>query len=332
MWSKREIASQVLVHSGLGAVLRKAPWWRDGVLILNYHRVGLPDGETLDRGLWSATPAAFEQQMRFLKRHCRIVSPADLLEPESLRGQACAMVTFDDGYRDNYEVAFPILQSLGMPGTFFVTTGLIDEPRLPWWDEISWMILTSRREHLKSAFLAVDLPLVGDRQAAIEAVGAVYKKLPGEATSVFMRDLTEACGSGECPASLSEKLWMTWGMLREMSEAGMTIGGHTVDHPILSRLTAQEQEEQIGGCMDRLAQELELKGRFFAYPRGKGDSFNDLTRAALYQARVDLGFSYYGGFNQPGFADPYDVKRVPVEMETQRADFEAIVSMPAVFA
>lgn len=331
MWSKRQIASQVLVRSGLGAILRKAPRWRQGVLILNYHRIGDPGDQMLDHGLWSATPKAFERQMRFLRRHCRIISPAQLLEQEALAGQACAMVTFDDGYRDNYEVAFPILQSLGVPATFFVSTGFTDRPRLPWWDEISWMICSSRRSRLSSAMLALDVTLEGNRQRAIDAALLVYKRLPGEATAVFMDDLGEACGTGRCPANLGRDLWMTWDMLRAMSEAGMTVGGHTVDHPVLSRLSPLEQEEQIGGCMQRLEEELAVKGRFFAYPRGKEDSFSDATRAALYQAKIDVAFSYYGGFNHPGHADPYDVRRVPVEMTTRREAFEALVSMPSVF-
>ncbi len=55
------------------------------------------------------------------------------------------MVTFDDGYRDNYDLAFPVLKRHGVPGVFFITTGFLDQRRVAWWDDISWMVKTSSR-------------------------------------------------------------------------------------------------------------------------------------------------------------------------------------------
>lgn len=331
MWSRREIASQVLVKSGLGAVLRVSPWLRQGVLILNYHRIGVPGTSAFDHGLWSATAEAFEQQVNFIKRNCRVISPLDLLDEQSLEGEACAMITFDDGYRDNYEVAFPILKKHGVSATFFVTTGFIDSPRVAWWDEIAWMVHTSNRPSITAAGLGCDMPLAGQQQQTIERLLSTYKALPPTATEAFLNGLAQGCGTGRCTRAVAGHVWMTWDMLREMASAGMTIGGHTVDHPILSRLSASEQQYQINACMTRLEREVSLPGRFLAYPRGKGDSFNDDTRAALYEARIDLAFSYYGGFNEFGNMDPYDVKRVAIELDTVREDFESVVSMPAVF-
>ena len=93
-----------------------------------------------------------------------------------------------------------------------------------------------------------------------------------------------------------------------------------------------EQEAEILTSVRRIEEEVKARPRFFAYPRGKTDTFNHETRACLYEARIDLAFSYYGGFNLFGEIDAYDVKRAPVELTTRMEHFEAIVSLPQVFA
>jgi peptidoglycan/xylan/chitin deacetylase (PgdA/CDA1 family) len=125
---------------------------------------------------------------------------------------------------------------------------------------------------------------------------------------------------------------MSWDMIRRLRDAGMTIGGHTVSHPILSQLSRFEQEEEILGCTSRLREQIGEPTRFFAYPRGKPGAFNEDTRACLYEARIERAFSYYGGFNVPGHIDAYDVKRAAVDRGTGSADFDAMVSLPKVFA
>lgn len=332
MWSKRELASQVFVRSGLSSLLRKQR--RQGALVLNYHRIGDPSRSPLDRGLFSATPEAFDWQMAFLKRECQIVTPDDILHDDRLVDGNFVAVTFDDGYRDNYELALPILKAHGVTATFFIATGYIDRPRVPWWDEIAWIIRSSSRTHLSpSLTLPVDVTFdPPDRQAAIDQVLGIYKTLPGEATHQFLDDLAAACGVQRCPEALGRDLWMTWDMIRQMRDAGMVIGGHTVNHPILSHLSPMEQEEEIIGCSRRLQEQLNSPMRFFAYPRGKQDAYNQDTRACLYEAKVELSFTYDGGFNVPGQIDAYDVKRVAVETETHKQGFDALVSLPTVFS
>ncbi|OYW11516.1 MAG: polysaccharide deacetylase, partial [Planctomycetales bacterium 12-60-4] len=101
--------------------------WR-GLLVLNYHRIGDGRHSPLDRNLWSATTEEFEQQVRAISRNFDVVGIDDL---DSLvrhpRGRY-VLITFDDGYLDNYTEAFPILKSYNAKGVFFVTTGFLDVP------------------------------------------------------------------------------------------------------------------------------------------------------------------------------------------------------------
>lgn len=328
------MAARALSYSGVGAVLRRVAT-RPGVLVLAYHRIGDGHGELFDRGVLSATADRFDAQVRWLKRNYDIVAPTDL---EQIRrsGQSgrYVLITFDDGYRDNHDVALPVLRSHAATGTFFVATGFIDTPRVPWWDEIAWMVRRSRRSGVvPSSWLAQSVQFdEPERQRTIDAFLAVYKGLPGNQTTRFMEYLAEATGSGRCDAGLAEGLWMNWDMLREMRRQGMFIGGHTVHHPILARLTRQQQWEEIDGCRRRIQQELGEPMRWFSYPRGKPDSFTQDTRDCLRDAGVELAFSYYGGLRRFDDWDSYDVRRTAVELDVDQHRFEATMTLPQLFA
>jgi peptidoglycan/xylan/chitin deacetylase (PgdA/CDA1 family) len=311
-------------------VVGKVARWT-GAVGLNYHRIGDGRRSLYDRGLWSATAEGFDAQLRWLKSEFDVIAPRDLPYVVRVKRGRHVLVTFDDGYIDNYTTAFPLLRGHGLPATFFVATGFIDEPRLPWWDEIAWMVRTSRaRARLEVPGLPpveLDEP---DRETAVRTLLRAYKKLPAPETAAFVDAVARAAGTGRHPALTdgTQPLWMTWDMLREMRTAGMTIGGHTVRHQVLSRMSAPEQRAEIVTCGRRLEEELGVPMRVFSYPVGKPDSFNDDTRACLRELGVKTAFTYYGGFRRLNEWDDHDVPRIAVEQETTLADLRAMVLAP----
>lgn len=303
--------------------------WR-GVVCLNYHRIGDGSRSLFDRQVYSATRDGFDRQVRWLKRHFDVISPKDLEGARALRRGRHVIVTFDDGYRDNYTDAFAVLKSHGVPATFFVAVGFIDEPRLPWWDEIAWMVRTSKRASVSVPDFPVgevvfDEP---DRERAITAILRAYKRLPDERTAAFVDAIAEATGSGRASSVDARPIWMTWDMIREMKAAGMTIGGHTVRHCVLARLARDEQEKEIDACARRLREELDVSMDAFAYPVGTRDAFDQTTKDVLREKGVRVAFSYYGGVPRLRRLDPYDVPRIPIEADTTFRDFEAILMFP----
>src|SRR5579859_4203966 len=145
---KREIATRLLSQTGLLLLIGRAIRW-SGLLVLNYHRVGNGNGTPFDHGLWSADAEAFTDQIRFCKSQLDFITPDDISQVLANRQGRYALITFDDGYRDNYEIAFPILKAEGVPATFFIATGFVDSPRVPWWDEIAWMVRTSKLDRIE---------------------------------------------------------------------------------------------------------------------------------------------------------------------------------------
>lgn len=301
-----------------------------GIVTITYHRIG--DGRTslFDRGLWSATPEDFDKQLRWLKAHFDLISPDDI--PFALRARSGrhVLITFDDGFRDNFTEARPILQCNKIRATFFVTTGFIDSPRLPWWDEIAWMVRASPRTSMTlPGYLAGPLELgEKSRESAIRAVLRVYYKLPCDATRAFLDCLAEAAGVARPRPAEAMDMWMTWDMLRAMLADGMTIGGHTVSHEILSRMPRKAQVDEIRGCGERLQEELGKPMRTFSYPVGQLDSFNADSRECLRALGVRTAFSYYGGFRPYAQWDNYDIPRLAIEQDMTFHQFRAALMAP----
>jgi peptidoglycan/xylan/chitin deacetylase (PgdA/CDA1 family) len=330
---KRDLLANLLDRSRLN----RLPTRRvstPNVVVFNYHRIGRPDGTLFDRDLFSATEEQFADQVRFLSRNCDIISPADLNDLSNRPRGRHAIITFDDGYIDNYEAAFPILTAYGATATFFITTGFLDSRPAAWWDEIAWIVRRSPHRQL-AASRWTNAPLEFDephRQSAIARLLTIYKSLPGHQTEEFINFLAAACGSGRCPESEADALWMTWDMVREMHAAGMTIGGHTVNHPVLANLPAREQYGEIAGCKRRIEQRLGRPINTFSYPVGQPRSFNDATRKCLQRAGFDMAFSYYGGTMKFPPSDRFDLPRVAVEQHTTPHLFRCTATLPTVFA
>jgi peptidoglycan/xylan/chitin deacetylase (PgdA/CDA1 family) len=125
---------------------------------------------------------------------------------------------------------------------------------------------------------------------------------------------------------------MTWRMARQLLAAGMTVGGHTVSHPILARLDEDAQRAEVLVCRARLEAELGIPMRWFSYPNGDLSSFDARTRAIVREAGVELAFSFEGGFVRHGARwDPYALPRIAVGPRTAGAAFAATVTLPQVF-
>lgn len=299
---KRNLAANVLHASGLGRLIRNAVPW-NGLLVLNYHRVGNNSASRFNQDLWSATAEDFDAQVRFFKENADIVGQDDIDAVFSKRSGRFVQFTFDDGYRDNYEIAFPILKSYGARATFFVVTGFLDEPRVPWWDEIAWMVRGSAS------------PLGGNaaRDKVVGAVSSVYRTIsPGKA-SAFLDLLGESMGTGRCTPADAKDLWMTWDMAREMQKGGMYFGGHTLTHCELARLPRAEQFREIKTCKDRIEAELGTPMKTFSYPYGEEHVFNTDTWSCLQELGVKFAYSYYGGYQNAQTWEPLNILRFPME-------------------
>lgn len=331
--SKKELLAQALDWTGMNLLARNTPLW-SGLVVLNYHRVGDWQNSLFDHDLWSATAEDFEQQLRFLSLNFDLIRLHDLDRIWNQPRGRYVLITFDDGYLDNYEWAFPLLRAFNSPATFFLTTGFLDNRKMAWWDEISWMVRSTEQSSLEeNHWTGVSLSLEPDQATqTIKSLLRVYKNLTGEKTDEYLNFLADATGTGRCPTEIADQVWMNWDMIREMNEAGMDFGGHTVNHPILANHPEETQRFEIEHCKQRIEAEIETPISAFSYPVGARDSFNECTRRCLKQAGYRWGFSYYGGYSHLGPHDACDLPRIAVESENPAALFRSSVSFPQVFS
>jgi peptidoglycan/xylan/chitin deacetylase (PgdA/CDA1 family) len=330
--SKGDWAAVALEASGLGALLRRRPPWR-GVVILNHHRVGDGAGWSTGRDVWSATAEQLDEQLAFLTQNFDVVGPDELRAAlEDPRSRAVA-ITFDDGYRECYDVALPIFRAHGVRAIFFLTTGFLDGTRTAWWDEITWMVGNSSRAAVPADGWLTS-PVALDRanpEAAAAPLVAHYKTLSGERSEGFLDFLGEATGSGRRDPSEWRDAWLDWDMVRELARSGMGLGGHTVTHPVLARHSGERQRAEIVGSIDRIGEETGVRPRFFSYPDGMPGTFDAETVTHLREAGIELAFSNYGGVAGAGDLDGFDVPRIPLGHTLTTRRFRAIVTVPVPF-
>jgi peptidoglycan/xylan/chitin deacetylase (PgdA/CDA1 family) len=242
------------------------------------------------------------------------------------------MIAFDDGYRDNYELAFPTLSAHGVPATFFLCTGFLDGTATSWWDEIAWLLRHSLlREIRLTPWLERPVRLGPlDREASIRAVLARYKTLPTQSAQEMVVALRERSGSPPLDPNSTDTLWLTWEMARAMAAGGMEIGGHTVNHPLLSRLDGTAQRAEITGGQRRITEELGRPATAFAYPVGSADAHDETTKVALAEAGYQLAFSFHGGYAREKNWDPFDIPRTHISNGTEESTLRAIMAVPQV--
>jgi peptidoglycan/xylan/chitin deacetylase (PgdA/CDA1 family) len=328
--SKTERFARFADITGVAGVLRRLGAWT-GVLVFNYHRIGCVDG-SYDAGIWDAAPATFEQQVRLLEREFDVISPVEL--EAAVRGGTgrYVMLTFDDGYRDNFTEALPVLRAHGLPATFFVTTRFLDTRQIAWWDEIAWIVHAAQGRELNMRPW-VKRPLSIEqrpRQDAVRTLIGLCSSLPQEEQENLLDRLAEAAQTGRHRPG--GDFWMTWDQVRELRAAGMHIGGHSVSHPQLAALSTDAQYREITGCQARLEAELGEPMRYFSYPFGSRESFAMSTREILDASGVELAFSFYGGSQRCDDWDRLDVRRCCVGATVSAERFALMVTMPQVFA
>lgn len=290
-----------LIRSGGLSRLEERERYRPNVLrVLAYHRIADPDGDDpcLDPTLRSASPEQFAQQMTFLASRYRVLSLEDVLcalARDADLPPRSVLVTFDDGYRDFADEAWPVLERLQLPAVLFVATGYLDgDGRRYWWDRLwSACVSTSPDERfdrfveLKRAVASLE-----HREAM-----ALVDELVGEL--------------GEEPCGLDGAL-LTWAELRRLSSAGLYVGAHTRSHPILSRLSLEHARAEIAGSREDLQSQLGHAWPAFAYPSGHRRDIHPALLEVLRSEGFTLATTMIEGHNRLGRAHPLRLRRVGV--------------------
>lgn len=233
--------------------------------VLIFHRV-LPEVDPLSPDEMHA--ARFDALVGTLVQYFNVL-PMDealtRLRSGSLPSRALA-ITFDDGYADNYTIACPILIKHGVKATFFVASGFLDGGVM--WNDVAREALRSfRGDRLDLGWLDLGVCSVAtnaERYRLTERLLPKLKYLTPEGRRTALDRLV-----AETAGSIPSNLMMTTAQLQALQAAGMEIGGHTMDHPILAVLSEAEARQQIADNRAHLTRLLGKAPRYFAYPNGR---------------------------------------------------------------
>lgn len=247
--------------------------------------------------------ASLERELRWLKRRFQIVPLRSIIAAAANGGTLGSKValTFDDGLRSNVEVAYPLLHRLAIPATFFVCPGLVDRGQWLWTHE------TRRRLARLSVAARRELALEWHAPAEIEDFVAWMKKLETPARKRVEARLREATPDfSPTPQEHEEFDLADWKALRSLDPAVITIGSHTLTHPILPGTSGEELECEVRDSRRQLESGLQRPVDIFAYPNGDLDAQADACVRKHYRAALRAD----GGWVRGG-ADALRLPRLP---------------------
>ena len=292
---------------------------RRALIVLNYHRIGNACDTPYDPGVFSATAEEFEWQIAYLKRrfYMTTLEEAVAMANGDIPLRTSVLVTFDDGYLDNFTLAFPVLRSYGLEAVFFLPTSFVGTNHVPWWDVVAYIIKQSRKNTIRLQYperIELDLKNDGVAQVIMKTL-QLYKHPSMTDHDRFLSDLQTACDAPAPPNR--ERLFMNWQEAREMQQGGMAFGSHTHTHEILSKLSLERQHYEVRRSQEVLEHELKRRIDVLAYPVGAPHTFTPQTKQALKKNGYRAAFSYYGGFNLRQEIQPFNICRLGVEPQSQ---------------
>lgn len=287
------------------------------LLVLTYHRVtsDVPWPDSL-----VVSPDQFEQQVKYVKRHFRLLSASEVAEiirsRKSFPVRSC-LITFDDGWKDNYTHAFPILHTYQIPAIIFLTTGYIGTNKRFWHERLTSLLYSlplseGRRwtvSHLNWVTASVEeiaqevgsVPL-RSRQLVIAEITEAWKPLEESTLERKLQQLEAALGQS-LPAGTPAML--SWENVAAMAAGGIEFGSHTVSHALLDQVTAVQLKRELCASKETLESHLGKPVEFVAYPNG---NHNEAVVTASQECGYIGGFTCDVGFNVTS-ARPFGLKR-----------------------
>ncbi|MBI5588793.1 MAG: polysaccharide deacetylase family protein [Deltaproteobacteria bacterium] len=301
---------------------------RGKVVILMYHRVLRDDDEAIPHmqpGMY-VTESSFERQMGYVSANYEVISVADLilsldkggLDP----GKRYCIVTFDDGWRDNFLHAYPVMKRRGIQATIFLTTGFIGTGKWFWHEKARYLFMHGRND---AARICRELLASGKASGDIisSVLGAIEdtEGAEGHAVTDAVVERLKAFGETSIEDSLKriyeplglrapdDRVFLNWHEVEEMSKSGISFGSHTRTHRLLTTLAPGEAREELEGSLRDLSGGKINRVPAFCYPNGNlDDGIVKMVKECGYLAAFTTSF----GFEDALPEDPFRMKRIGV--------------------
>ena len=270
--------------------------------ILTYHRFG--ESYT--------TSQSFKNQIEYIKNHFNVIdlqSYLNFLSGKNRLPSNSVLLTVDDGYKDFYTVAFPILKRYGVPATVFLTVDFIDKKMWLWHDLLNFALDNTPRSDITFNGRNFDL---ADRQERFElklSFDNICTSYGSSERDLFITQVLKDLKVTVPNSPSAEYAPLTWTQILEMSDCGILYGAHTCTHPILSKIHPHEALREIRQSKHRIEEVVQKDISAFCYPNGKEDDFNKEVKDMVRECGFMCAFSTIYGMNDLQ-SDRYALKRM----------------------
>lgn len=265
------------------------------------------------------------KHLLYLRKHYNIMPVEDALEslyaPAGQKSQdrrSSLVLTFDDGYYDNYSEALPLAKELQIPLTIYLVPGYIESGRHFWWEEGQHLSQQTRESEVVINDRKYDLAQANEREELAHMVEHSVRHARSVAErEQFLETVAQTLQVALTPSKRDEpSLPITWEQALEMDKSGwITFGGHTMHHPILAYLADEaEVRREVADCRVALEQKLGHSIYSFAYPVGQNQHLSDAAMQAVRIAGFKWAMTTSYGFNTPQ-TDPYRLQRIEVDVD-----------------
>ena len=307
--------------------------WSKSLTVVNYHRIDDPYRKDFDsfKPNVSATPEDFNRQLDYLAKWFRVISVRDVIQ--WLDGQKelppyAALITFDDGYLDNYTLAFPSLRAHHFPALIFLTTEHIGTDAPFYWDMAAYCFQHTKKEQLTFPDGTTECWTNVEELDRVSRKWIEFMKtLPEAEKTGYVRKLPDTLGVS-IPDGFFKRLMMTWDQVREMQKEGIEFGAHTMQHPILTRISLDEVRMEVEGSKSRIEKELGDPVLSFAYPNGQSSDLNDPIEKIVAESGIRVAFTLLNGPSSLGEVkrNPYAIRRIFISYKHSLPEYAALLS------
>ena len=281
---------------------------RRKLLVLTYHRF------SSHKELNKVSAAEFSAHLEYLKKYTSVISLSEAVEHLAKQTRLppnSTVITVDDGYRDTFDVAYPLLNSFGFPATLFAVTDFIDGKCWLWTDRIRFIFSNTKKTSLVielDAGARFDVKWRSTKEASElgERINSILKQLPNaqkEAKIGVISDQLEVEVPRLPPVEYGP---INWQQAREMEDHNFAVESHTATHPILTSLEPSGLNGELRRSKERIEKELSKTVNHFCYPNG---NFNESVKRSVEDVGYRSAVSTDYGFNN-GNEDPFALKRI----------------------
>jgi len=301
------------------------------LVVCNYHRLYKGKLDTsFDDGVFAHSVNDFENHLIWLKNNTKVLCEHELIELVKNGNDfssICSLITFDDGYIDNYTLAYPVLKRLEIPAIFYIPTSQINSRQLGWWDIIAYLIKKTPKHSISFDGEPISL---ANGDTAIRFFQQKMKTKQYEENADLLSKLSEACEVPLPDIATQSKELMTWDQIREVASHGIAIGSHTHSHRVLSTIPISEQQEEMIISKSIIENEIGKIIKSIAYPVGNYQHFTSETMKLASECGYDAAFSFNTGINYAHNLNAFDIKRIEPSKNIELLAATAV--LPHIFA